>query len=390
MLYLIRFLCGFVRVKVYGDGPERILNVLNKRGVSVWNISGIGSVIEFNIFMRDYKDMIIIRHQLGMDVSVKLMHKRGLPIYLRRLCTRPGIIIGICLYFLICYTLSQYVWLIDVKGNHTLSKDDILSVCTEIGVFCGTKRTELDTYNLPQRFAMKLNNVAWASFNIEGSKITVNISETEESERDNNKHPRNIVASHDGIIKKLEISSGKKLAEVGDVVTKGDLLVSGFIEYGTNLHTVRAEGKIIAETRRDFTEKISKIQIVNNGDYEIVRKNVFELFSLKVPLYLSGVENYENTYKSRHCLSVLGVDLPMGYTQRVYFISDDKEIDIDKDMAVSLAKYKVSEKLRNMPINEVLKCETVVREDTEHFFVKVSVVCLENISEYIDLQIVSD
>jgi hypothetical protein len=62
-----------------------------------------------------------------------------------------------------------------------------------------------------------------------------------------------IVASRDGIITEITVTSGNGICRVGQVVREGDLLVSGMIDCGLHIRTGRAEAEIFAQTQRTLT-----------------------------------------------------------------------------------------------------------------------------------------
>ena len=62
-----------------------------------------------------------------------------------------------------------------------------------------------------------------------------------------------IYASEDGIIRSVVAESGKSVVRTGEVVAKGDLLVTGIYDGHTGIKiAVRSKATVMAETYRKF------------------------------------------------------------------------------------------------------------------------------------------
>ena len=77
------------------------------------------------------------------------------------------------------------------------------------------------------------------------------------------------------------------MVQPGDGVIEGQLLISGIVESETGSnHAVFARGKVVAETRREFTAKIPMEQIERKKTGEtLVRESVL-FFGLRFPVTL--------------------------------------------------------------------------------------------------------
>lgn len=323
MLWLYRFIMGCLYVEFSGDIAETILNVAAKKGISLWNVkrkkNKINSYISLSDFLRLPK---MIR---GKGVRVHILEKRGLPFFVNRYKKRYGIAVGIVVFFAILKLLSLFIWTIEVEGNKAIPKSQIIKACNEIGIYEGVAKSKIDTGIHRQKLLLKLESLTWASLNIEGSKLTVNVSEFEEKV-DKEKTLTNLKASADGVIKKIDITSGIAVVKVGDRVEKGDLLVSGVVENPNSTRFVHASGKIVAQTERSYSLSAENIQnkyIKTGKKYD---KNVLEIFGLKIPFYL-GIENrkYKSSLKIKQA-KLFGNNLPIRLYTRSFEILTEKKI----------------------------------------------------------------
>ena len=295
MLSFYRFLLGYVRIFVFGVAPERFINYCASNGISVWNIKRKNDGIYLNIGLSDYKNLREIRRKIDRSIRVKLQEKHGLVFISKKVIKRPGLITGIAMFFIINIALSQFVWNIDIVAPNSIDKNQIISVLSELGVSTGVPRQSIDTYNLSQLLALRIDNIAWVSLNVEGSNLTVNISVASESEKNPENTPSNIVASFDGVIKSAEIIEGKKEFLLGQAVRKGDLLVSGVISDDTNTKFVHSKGEILADTQRVFSVEVMKDLLLETEVNRTQYRSILKIFWLEIHLYLHDVDGYSDS-----------------------------------------------------------------------------------------------
>ena len=77
MLNIIRFLRGFVRIRVTGFAPERFLNLCSVHDIELWDISVSENRYEMNLYVSDYFKLKPIVHKTR--TKVVLLSKSGLP-----------------------------------------------------------------------------------------------------------------------------------------------------------------------------------------------------------------------------------------------------------------------------------------------------------------------
>lgn len=308
MLFLYRFFCGILEVVFSGVYPEKVLNLCAQNKIAVWNTQFSGGKIRLYITVKDFKRLPKILKKSG--IKTHILEKKGFPFFIEKYKKRFGIFAGIALFFAVLQFMSGFIWMIEVEGNKTVKTKEILSVCSELGIKTGVKSDSIDTKNLPQNLLLRMDELAWASFNIEGCKLTVNVSEIT-SKKEDNSVATNLKASADGVIKKIDVTSGNCVVKVGDTVKKGDVLVSGIIENANETKFVHSIGCVIAETQEtvSFSEPfLKKLEYPFGKSKE---KSVLEIFTLKIPLYIGKEKgNYETKTKNK-TLELFSQKLPI-------------------------------------------------------------------------------
>lgn len=385
-LRLLRFLCGYVKISVSGRFPERFLNMCANSRISVWYSHRRGENIECCIFARDYKRLPPLCR--GCSVRVKILRKSGLPFITYRYRRRKGLVLGFAMCVAFVAFMPNFVWSINVNADDSIDKAQVLAALDEIGLSIGTPLNKVDTGNMRVQLALKMPQISWASINTDGTSITVDVrSAKEKGEKDYTYS--NMVADFDGRITAVYVRSGKATVQVGDAVVKGQMLVSGTIEYKTG-QTVfcHSDADVFAETNREISVSVPLKQTVTKDTGRVKKKKVLSLFSVEVPLYLGGVDFDEyRVQKRKDILTLDSVNLPVWVASADFYEVEEQEITLK----IEKAKKQCEEKLVALE-KETLDGKEIVSRKLE-FKVKnaeailvAKYVCNENIArtEYIN------
>ncbi len=344
MLFLYRFFLGVLEVELLGIYPEKVLNLCSQNKISIWDIHFKKGKITFKITVRDFKRLPKIFKRQG--VRLHILKRRGLPFFTEKYKHRFGVFIGVIIFFAVLQLLSSFIWVIEVSGNKTVKSDEILKLCQSVGVVTGIKKADLDTKSTVQELLLKSDRLSWAAFNIEGCRLTVNVTELTEKNY-NSAVASNLIADSDGIIKHIDVTVGNCIVKVGDTVRKGDLLVSGIIENESGTKFVEAKGKIIAETALavDLTQgfKIKKENYLGRQK----TKTVLEILSFKLPLYLGKEKgNYDSEYFVKP-LKLFGKEIPIRLHKRRFIYKTVEKVEIDYQKACEMLNQRLENEYPN-------------------------------------------
>ena len=327
MLWLYRFAVGFIEAEFSGDVAEVILNICAKNGISLWNIKRKGEKIRCYITVRDFKALPRIAKNSG--IRVHILKRFGLPFFINRYKKRFGIPVGAVIFFCFLYFMSSFVWTVEVKGNKTVTEGEILTACEKTGIKEGVLKSKIDPQIAKQELLLELNRLAWAAVNIEGSIATVNVTEVKEKEEDNSV-ATNIKAAADGIITKIDVTSGNCVVKVGDTVAKGQLLVSGVIERENSTRFVHSSGSITAKTEREIKVSANFKRTVSQKTGKIKKRSVLSFFGIKIPLYLGNIKGSFESYTEKNNATLFGKKLPICLYTKHFEITDENVVTISK------------------------------------------------------------
>lgn len=377
---ILHYILGYLRFRIYGDFPERLLNILAAKGVSVWDTVKKEDYIEASILIKDYKQI----HSLKGKCRVKTRHIEpiGLFIKLKSYRARVGFATGFALFLVIIKVLSLFIWQIEIVGNNYTDGGKIKEALADEGVFIGAKVSEIDAFNLAEKLILHLPEVAWMAVNIEGSLATVDISEVNIVPDRSKTEPCNLKARLDGRITGHRVTDGRLEFKIGDVVVAGDLLVSGAIEHANGYTSLKhAAGEVFAETKHEIshTSKFNQTHTVRTG--RAVTKSVVGFFGKSLPLYLGSEQYPFECEGNEQPLTLLGKELPISLTKAVFYETKDVEVTLSREEAVlqarNLAEAKAAYELGNAGI--LSKNEEIV-EENDGITVRNLYICNENIA----------
>lgn len=380
IISLLRYILGYVRFQVIGEFPERLFNQLAANGVAVWEMRRSGGSITACIKLRDYMK---IRTYRGKNrVRTRVTGRYGLPFFLKKYRLRAGFAAGLVIYAVSLAVLSSFIWNIEVCGNTTLSSKDILSACSELGLYEGARISDLDAELLRTRLALKFEDIAWASVNIEGVKATVNISESIGDKNEAQK-PCNLVAARDGIITALEVTEGSIAVKLGQTVAAGELLVSGITEYKDGTSSFGpSSGKVYAETSRTLSCLASFVQTETVYVGDPIKRSVLSVFGLDIPLYFGTLKGNFETDTDVHRIEHNSMYLPVILTQTTFKRTDIRAFEINETEAKALAEKMLTElEMEELKDVEILSKNVTFEVTGKGVRITGEYSCRENIAE---------
>ena len=377
MLWLYRFFNGYVKVKIEGDFPERLINKCVKSSIILWNIKYLKKGIIFLVSIKDFKRLFKIRK--GLKIKIRIQKKYGFPFIIKRYKNRYGIFLGMIFFLLFIYFISGFIWNIEINGNKNISNTQILQECETLGIKIGARKADLNTKILAEKLLINSDKLAWAAFNIEGCVLTVDVTETKNYVDNNDDIPTNLKASQDGVITKINVSVGNCIVKVGQKVNKGDILVSGIIENSYSTQFVHSVGDIFAVTQREYVieEKFNQSSIAEIK--KPFKKTAISFFGVNIPLYLGEIRNnyIEKAYEKDYLISK---KIPIIIYQKTFRESEKRIITYDKEELINRAQDRLNKKIADDNIKDFKVLESNITENKESIILISRIKTEENIS----------
>jgi similar to stage IV sporulation protein len=209
--------------------------------------------------LRDYYNLKPIAKKTQ---TIPLIKKRfGLPFLMHKYKKRKGYVLGILLFSAILYIMSLYIWDISVLGGHSYTEEAMVKFLKTNEIYCGLQKKDIDCQDIEELIRGTYKDIGWVSAEIKGTRLIVKITETNmPSPAVTSTQPVHIVASKNCIITKLITRTGTPMVDIGSVVKKGDILVSGVVDIiGDNdilldKKAVIADADIIGKTYYEYED----------------------------------------------------------------------------------------------------------------------------------------
>lgn len=252
MIGIIRYLRGYVKIRVWGYSPERFMNLCSNRGIVLWGLAGYGGYYTMYLSLSDFFAIRDIVRKTKTKVAV--LERRGLPFFMRDAKKRKMFFAGFffCLAFLIC--MSRFIWSIEFSGNQMVTDDELYDFLKLQGVNYGVKKSVINLEELESAIREEFFQVTWTSAKLDGCKVIVQIKENDlptEEERVESiakfTDGAELVASKPGVVVSILTRSGVPRVKKGDAVEKGSLLVSGLVPVTNDDGTVREWQRTVAD-----------------------------------------------------------------------------------------------------------------------------------------------
>ena len=313
-LWLWKILRGYVTIEVTGFSVERFINMAAHKGIYLWDVTYTPTGVRMNVSIKGFKQLRECSRKTKCKFRIK--KKIGAPFVIYKYRKRKILIGGLLFSIVFVYTLSCFVWFIDIKGYDRIRREDLLAFCSGKGLHIGAFKYRINNKQLKADLMNNFRDISWLDIHIKGTRAVIQLTETLKAPQViSQATPCNIIASKDGLITSIVTGAGKPLVKQNDVVRKGDTLVSGeFMAEGDN-------GPIYRQVHA-YSEVWAKMYYEINLEVPLTyEENVYtglskKMFSIKVFNYCFDLPHtdigYTNYHRStKHSQLNFGEDYPL-------------------------------------------------------------------------------
>ena len=382
------YLCGYVRIRAKGFSAERFMNMAAFRGVYLWDVTQTGATMTMKAAGSSMDILEACAEKTGCTIEV--LGWGGLPAFLGRFRRRQVWAAGLLLFAAGLYLLSSFVWMVEVEGNERLGEEEILSFCGEMGLKPGAWKRNVDTEAITNKLLENFSDISWVSVGIRGTDATVKLAETiEKVELVDQETPCDIIASADGVILQITAERGTPLVAAGDVVQKGDILISSELTIGLEGEKQRteytgAEGAVTARIWQRLSEEmpLQYEEVLYSGVEKENHSLIFSEKELDI-IHPSGNGEWEKTVLEETPLALGDFQLPLKWKKELWKACET----VEKERTVEEAKALLEENLRKKAENllsaygKIENIEIKYEEYADHVRAEAEVTMAERIEE---------
>ncbi len=331
---ILRYFIGEAKISFTGASIEVFLNAMSKNRVEFWKLDRVDE-LHFSLCIAPKDFERTNKLALSSFCNVEGVHKRGLRADLSCLVKRPALLIGMLLAVFFSFYLQSFVLAIEVSGNETVHKEDILRALEVNDIHIGA-RSKIDQQITKHQMLGTLPELSWIGVNRSGFLLNVLVTERSFSSTNRPKYPfGNIISAKDATVTKQTVLEGMKLCNVGDSVKKGQTLVSGFEDYGLIMRGVCAEAEIYGQTW--YSGIVATPSKITEKRYTGRSWTKYSLIIGRKRIYFFGNSSILGTSCDKmieeFCLSVPGYEFPVRLEKITYREYEQAEALLDRATA---------------------------------------------------------
>lgn len=264
LLSLLRYLGGYLKIRIVGYSPERFLNLCRHHHIYLWGLRPCKNNYELFISVKNFRKLKPIIKKTRTKVVI--LNRYGLPFFLHKYRKRKVFFAGFVCCVISIYVMSAFVWNIHIEGNYSRTDEVILEYLKTTGVYHGMRKSQIDCPRIVKDIRKKFDDIIWASASVEGTRLLIQVKENTDTVRENTEKEEeasDLVAAQDGKIVRIITRTGVPLVAAGDAVKKGDILVSGRVEIKNDAQEVTgyryqtADADIYMEVTENYENTMS-------------------------------------------------------------------------------------------------------------------------------------
>ena len=261
MWQLLWYLRGWYRLRIEGASPEWIFERLSRARIAFREPRRTGDLsVEITVSAPDLKRTELAAMQAMC--SAEILSAGGFLRQFGGLFRRPLFLLGLLLCAVSAMAVPKFVFFYEVSGHEQVPAALILRELDSLGVGVGTYGPSIHPQELKNQMLRRIPKLQWFTVTQNGMRAVVTVRERSDTEPvEDRKTPRNVVASCDGVLTRVETLAGACLCQPGQAVRKGEVLVSGYADMGYKIQVSSALAEIYAKTRRE-TDAVSPSEVL--------------------------------------------------------------------------------------------------------------------------------
>lgn len=397
MFKFVKFLIGYVVIKVSGNNAELLINILLKRHISVWHVRRMSdNTIIFYMYADDYvRNIKSAARKSKCDVSV--IKKRGLHFTFIKYSQRKALIICSLIAIILIMLSGMTVWKIEVVCDDAMTAQKAISRLNDMGIKEGSLINRINTKNVSQELLVADNTLSWVNIQKKGTILTVELKLSEEYSKTIHEIPENtpcdVVALKDCVIYKINVKAGNLVVEVGDTVSCGETLVRG-IGYNNEFnnpdkgyeyesHDIHAIADVWGVVwYKSVVEVKNHVTVMKRtGRMNVHKSLLFFNKKISLPFFGEKYDHSDTVYFEKKITAMNKKELPIGLATDIEYETVLSEATLDNKQAVMYAKMFAQTEISSMiPDNaKILSTDMEYLEQEGSTFICLKVACLENV-----------
>jgi similar to stage IV sporulation protein len=314
---------------------------------------------------------------------VRILQKRGMPFYWRRLRGRQVLALGALLFLISLYILGSFIWTIEIVG--IVDPAQVAKIMAEVekkGIRPGNWKGNIDLDRLSRQIILSNPDLAWVNVDIQGTMLVIDVVPKQLQSLVG--MPCHLVARQEGVIQDIAVLAGEPLVCKGDTVQRGEILIRGSL----GGRPIAAQGIVWALIWPEAYGQCRREEIEYKRTGNIHRVTSLRLGGREFSFQKAGevpFQHYEEETEIKRLIPWRNLAIPVEAIIITYYEVEEvvHRLSVaeaeERARAVAVAKIKS----RLSPEARVLQEEVkrIPQGDLEKVLVKVTCEVLENIAE---------
>lgn len=251
----------------------------------------------------------------------ELLEMWGIVTLLSAVLKQWVLIIGILILLFLSILLPRYALFFEISGNQSIPDNQIYYALSSCGIQFGSSRRSIRSEQIKNSLIEQIPELDWVGITTNGCVVNIQVRERETDKKAETKNGiRSIVAAADGTIVSVTATKGVIQCKPGQVVKKGELLISGYEDCGILIRGLQAEGEVFAKTFRSEIMKSPSATAIRTKSVRIKRN-----YSLQIGKKLINFNN-SSGISPTGCVKIEKIDyltLPGGFQLPIALIRED-------------------------------------------------------------------
>ncbi|MCC5910342.1 MAG: sporulation protein YqfD [Clostridiaceae bacterium] len=354
VLAIWNYFRGYVIIKIEGLALEKFINMCIARGIYLWDIRRINyTTLEAKVGIQGFKILRKLTRRAGCKVYIS--KKNGYPFWFSKMKKRKMLLMGAFFSFILLMVISSFVFKVDIVGNEMVSDEEIITILEDSGLRPGSNRYFINIREIENNLLVQIHELAWVGIELKGINAKVEIVEkTPSPQRISKDIPCDVVARKEGVIERVIARNGDALVEKGDIVSEGDLLITGIIErpkMETPLY-VHAYGEVYARTYYEHNKSMDLVKVHKEKTGEMFTRTIVKIGDMEIALSRGDhpYEVYILEKTSKKPIQWRNKGLPVEIITEEYYqaIEREEELDLEKTKGM-LHEEMLEEILQQIP-----------------------------------------
>ena len=360
------FTDGIIYAELTSADPAKTMQILNQNGIHLSNIEWADPlIIRFSYARYNHEKVERMCSKQGDSLSV--LQETGINYGFKKLFRRPVLTVSILFMFFMTLFIPTRIFFFAVEGNQSIPSRSILSAAEACGIKFGASRRYVRSEKMKNALLAAMPELKWAGINTTGCTATISVKEGKLQE-DNpvTTGVSSIIAACDGYVTSCTVTRGNSLCIPGQIVKKGQKLISGYTDCGICIQATNAEGEVYGQTSRNSSVIAQSECMVRLAQQHSTKKISLILGKKRINLWKgSGISDVTcgRMYKEYNVILPGGFQLPVSLLlEKITYFDNASANVLSESIQEEMKQFAKTTVLTQTVAGEVLREKHFIKE----------------------------